>query len=91
MNFHQRLKQLLHLLGLRNQIHQEIVHATEEGAPFEEIAADHDHDGAVGCFTQGEGVGAKGFPESLIAGVIPRTVRKRRPVDFRHCGWQLFC
>ena len=74
-------QQTADILRIGDQIHQEVVHAAQESAPFEQVAADDDHQRPIAGFSQLQCPGSQSFPEAILLDVIPGAVRKGSPED----------
>ena len=84
MQFHDRIEETLDLFWFGVHVHQEIVHAPEEGSPLEEVAATDEHQRLVGGSAELQGLAAQVGPEILLGRMIPGTVREGGPVDPGH-------
>jgi hypothetical protein len=80
----QRVQQPRHVGGPLQRIHEEIVDASQERAPLEELAPAHYRYRAVGGRAQGERFVAKLLPEVRPAGRVPRALRERGPVHLAY-------
>ena len=89
MSFHERVEQSFHLFRLGHKVHEEVVHAAEKRAPFEQIAANHDHQSPVAGAAQFQCPLPQCVPETRIAGMIPRAVRQRGPQNAAHFPVQI--
>ena len=84
VDLEQRIQQPLHVGAVQHQVHEEVVDAAQEGAPFEQVAAHHHHQRSVGRGAQGEGLATQRLPEAVIAGMVPGAVDEAGPQHGRH-------